>query len=94
MLDLIVDNYFLVMEKLSVRIEDVEEEVIRDTNKRSLARINQLRKELIVLKRNIAPVRDLVASLIRSENNLIDELCLYPNFSLTSSKSLTTLARE
>lgn len=73
MLDLIVDNYFLVMEKLSVRIEDVEEEVIRNSNKRSLARINQLRKELIVLKRNIAPVRDLVGALIRSENDLLDE---------------------
>jgi magnesium transporter len=73
MLDLIVDNYFLVMEKLSVRIEDVEEEVIRNSNKRSLARINQLRKELIVLKRNIAPVRDLVGALIRSENDLLNE---------------------
>jgi magnesium transporter len=44
MLDLIVDNYFFVMEKLSERIEDVEEEVIRNSNTRSLARINSLRK--------------------------------------------------
>jgi len=56
MLDLIVDNYFFVMEKLGDRIEQVEEEVIRNSNTRSLARINQLRKEMIVLKRNIAPV--------------------------------------
>ena len=60
MLDLIVDNYFIVMEKLGDQIEVLEEEVIRNSNKRSLARINQLRKELIVLKRNIAPVRDLI----------------------------------
>ena len=44
MLDLIVDNYFLVMEKLGDRIEMLEEEVIRNSNKRSLAKINQLRK--------------------------------------------------
>ena len=55
MLDLIVDNYFVVMEKLGERIEELEEEVIRKSNTRSLAKINQLRKELIVLKRNIAP---------------------------------------
>ncbi len=73
MLDLIVDNYFFVMEKLGDRIEKVEEEIIRNSNKRSLARINAVRKELIILKRNIAPVRDLVGSLIRSENELIDE---------------------
>ena len=73
MLDLIVDNYFYVMEKLGDRIEQVEEEVIRNSNTRSLARINQLRKELIVLKRNIAPVRDLIASIIRSESELLDD---------------------
>lgn len=74
MLDLIVDNYFLVMEKLSNKIELVEERIVKGhTNKHSLAQINQLRKELIVLKRNIMPVRDLVNSIIRSESVLIDE---------------------
>ena len=73
MLDMIVDNYFLVMEKLGDRIEQVEEEVIRNSNKWSLARINQLRKELIILKRNIVPVRDLVAAVIRSESELFDD---------------------
>ena len=73
MLDLIVDNYFFVMEKLGEKTEMLEEEVIRDSNKRALVHINQLRKELIVLKRNIVPVRDLVGGIIRSENELLDE---------------------
>lgn len=73
LLDLIVDNYFVVMERLGERIEFVEEEIIRNSNTRSLARVNQLRKELIVLKRNIAPVRDLIAGIIRSESDLLDD---------------------
>lgn len=73
MLDLIVDNYFVVMEQLGERIEAVEEDVIRASNTESLAKINQLRKELIILKRNIGPVRDLVASITRSESDLLDE---------------------
>ena len=73
MLDLIVDNYFLVMEKLGERIEILEEEIIRNSNTRSLAKINQLRKELIVLKRNIAPVRDILSSIQRSESELLDD---------------------
>jgi magnesium transporter len=73
MLDLIVDNYYVVMEKLGERIEFLEEEVVRSSNTRSLAKINQLRKELIVLKRNIAPVRDLVSGIIRSESELLDD---------------------
>lgn len=73
MIDLIVDNYFIVMESLGEQIETLEEEVVRRSNKRSLARINQLRKELIVLKRNISPVRDLVAGMIRSESELLND---------------------
>jgi magnesium transporter len=72
LIDLIVDNYFFVMEKLGDAIEAVEEEVIRFSNKRTLARINRLRKEMIVLKRNIVPVRDLIASVIRSESHLLE----------------------
>ena len=73
MLDIIVNNYFLVMEGLGDRIEAVEEEVIRASNTLSLASITQLRKELIILKRNIAPVRDMIASITRSESELLDE---------------------
>lgn len=73
MLDLIVDNYYIVMEKLGERIEQLEEDVIRSSNKISMAKINQLRKELIVLKRNIVPVRDLVSGILRSESELLDE---------------------
>jgi magnesium transporter len=73
MLDLIVDNYYMVMEKLGDRIESLEEEVIRQGNTRTLARINALRKELIVLKRNIAPVRELINGFLRSENDLLDD---------------------
>jgi magnesium transporter len=73
MIDLIVDHYFLVMEKLGERIEQLEEEVIRNSNTRSLAKINRLRKELIVLKRNIQPVRELVYGFIRSESDLLED---------------------
>jgi magnesium transporter len=72
MLDLIVDNYFIVLEKLSEQIEEVEEEVVRGNNPRSLARITLLRKELIILKRNFSPVRELVNSFLRSESELLD----------------------
>lgn len=73
MLDMIIDNYYLVMEKLGERIELLEEKIIRGSNTRSLAEINSLRKELIVLKRNVSPVRDLVNGFIRSESELLEE---------------------
>ncbi len=73
LLDLIVDNYFVVMEKLGEKIEGLEEDIVRNANTRSLAKINSLRKEMIVLKRSIAPVRELVGTVLRSESELIED---------------------
>ena len=73
LIDMIVDHYFIVMEKLGEKIELIEEEIIRYPSTRSLARINQLRKELIVLKRNIAPVRELVNGFIKSDSVLLND---------------------
>ncbi len=73
LLDLIVDHYFVVMEKLGVQMEEMEEEVTRGDNPRSLAGITQLRKELIILKRNFAPVRELINGFLRSDNALLED---------------------
>jgi magnesium transporter len=73
LLDLIVDHYFVVMEKLGERIEQVEEEVTRGNNPRALEHITQVRKELIVLKRNFAPVRELINGFLRSESELLED---------------------
>lgn len=74
MLDLIVDNYFIVMEKMALKIEQIEEEVSHYNNhEKSLSHINLLRKELILLQRYITPVRDLIAGILRSESVLIEE---------------------
>lgn len=73
MLDLIVDHYFVVMERLGEQIEKIEDEVSRGDNPRSLSGITQLRKELIILKRNFAPVRELVNGFLRSDSELLED---------------------
>jgi magnesium transporter len=73
LVDMIVDHYFIVMDKLGDKIEALEEEIIKTPNTRSLAKINQLRKELIVLKRSIAPVREVVNGFVKSESSLVNE---------------------
>ncbi len=73
LIDMIVDNYYIIMEKLGENIEMLEEDIIRRSDTRALARINMLRKEMIVLKRSVGPVRELVNGILRSESELIDE---------------------
>jgi hypothetical protein len=66
LLDMIVDHYFIVMEKLGIRIEEVEDEVTRGNNPRSLTHGTLLKKELIILKRNFSPVREVVNGFLRN----------------------------
>jgi len=73
LIDMIVDNYFVVMEKLGDKIEGLEEDIVRSPNTRSLAKINMLRKEMIILKRSVSPVRELVNGILRSDSELIEE---------------------
>lgn len=76
LIDMIVDHYFVVMEKLSDQIEFAEEEIIRNSSPRTLARINSMRKEIIVLKRNVLPVRELINGFIRTDCPIVQERTL------------------
>ncbi len=76
LIDMIVDNYFVVMEKFGEGIENLEEDIIRRGDNRTLSRVNALRKEMIFLKRSISPVRELINGILRSENKLVEEKTL------------------
>jgi magnesium transporter len=76
MLDMIVDNYFMVMEKIGERIENIEEDIQNNQNQGALTRINLLRKEMIVIKRSIAPLREVINGFIRTDSDLISERTL------------------
>lgn len=73
LIDLIVDNYFVVMEQLGEKIENVEESISRKPDTNTLAIINLLRKEMILLKRTISPVREIINGILRSETKLVED---------------------
>ncbi|MGN6351972.1 MAG: magnesium/cobalt transporter CorA [Parafilimonas sp.] len=73
LIDVIVDNYYTVLELLGEHIETLEEEIIRRGDTRSLALINGLRKEMIILKRNVGPAREVINGFLRSDSDLLNE---------------------
>jgi magnesium transporter len=74
LLDIIVDNYFIVLDKLAIQIEQIEENVLTaKTVDFSINQVNDVRKELMYFKRNVSPVRELLSTIIRSETCLIHE---------------------
>lgn len=73
MLDMIVDNYFIIMEKLGEKIEDLEEDITERPDTRTLSKINFLRKEMMFLRRSISPVREIINGILRSDSDLIND---------------------
>ena len=73
LLDSIVDNYFLLLQALAERIEKVEQSIAESPKKEDLAAIHRLRRELVYLRRNVWPLRDVVSALGRSESKLVTD---------------------
>jgi magnesium transporter len=73
LLDTIVDNYFVVLEKLGEWIEGLEEELVSNPTPETLQTIHTLKRELLFLRRSVWPLREAVMSLERGESSLIHE---------------------
>lgn len=71
LLDAIIDNYFLVLEQINHRIELLEDEVYANPKPIVAQHIQQLKKEVLKIRRWIFPVKELVSRLIDSESPLI-----------------------
>ena len=76
LLDVIVDHYFLVLEAFGTRTEEIEEEITEgDPSPQVQGRLNDLRRNLILMRRAVWPTRDLFATLERG--GIRDELPLF-----------------
>jgi magnesium transporter len=71
LMDAVVDYYFHAIEKIGDKIERIEEEIINEPRRESLIELYNLKREVIYLRKQVWPVRDLVNNLIRSESQLI-----------------------
>ncbi len=73
LIDAIVDNYFVVLEQIGERVEDLEEAIINNPNEHIPGQIHRLKREIAILRKSIWPMREVVAALQRSENDLMTE---------------------
>ena len=71
LIDEIVDNYFVVMEKIEEEIEDLEEELVVNPAQDSIHKINRLKKDMIIIRKSVWPLREVINNLERSESKLI-----------------------
>ncbi len=71
LLDLIVDHYFLVLEDLGEVVEDLEKELVANPNSATLKKIYRLKRDTIVMRRAVWPLREVLSKLTRTESPLI-----------------------
>lgn len=69
MLDAIVDNYFLILEKLGERVESLEDSLIKEPSPRTIQAIHKLKREMIVLRKSVWPLREVVNGLERESRS-------------------------
>jgi len=73
LIDAIVDNYFLVLEKMEDRIEVLEERLVQNPSDDILQTLHRLKREMIYLRKAVWPLRELLSGLERSESTLIQQ---------------------
>lgn len=73
LIDAIVDNYFIVLEKLGERVEVLEEELVTDPGQKTLHEIHSLKREMIYVRKSVWPLREVVGGLERAESPLIKD---------------------
>lgn len=73
LLDAVVDNCFPVLEKYGDILEDLEVLALENPTPTVLHRIHCIKRELVLLRRIIWPLREVIDQLYREEGGIIDE---------------------
>lgn len=73
LVDLVVDNYFSVGDRIEAKIENLEEDILMHTKKSHLIEIIGLRSEILWLRKVLGPQKELIFTLNKKDLKLIDD---------------------
>jgi magnesium transporter len=73
LVDAVVDHYFVVLERVEEKLEDLEDAVFENPTVSTLAEIQRLKVELLRFRKAVWPLRETINGLVREESELIAE---------------------
>lgn len=73
LIDIIVDNYYTVLDEVGQQIEQVEDDIYEGPSNKEFKKIQRIKKELIYLRKALYPLRDAVSKLAKDESGFIDQ---------------------
>ncbi|MFO1318981.1 MAG: magnesium/cobalt transporter CorA [Burkholderiales bacterium] len=71
LLDVIIDQYFLVLDRLGDRIEAADTGIMSRNSADTLRQIHQLKRDMLFVRKAVWPVKEVVASLRHLDTPLI-----------------------
>jgi len=71
LLDTIVDHYFLVLENFGEKLEELETDLLENPDKTTLNKLHMLRRETLLLRRSVYPIREMIGQLEKLEEPMI-----------------------
>ncbi len=71
LLDTLVDRYFQILEMAGEKVELLEDELLAQPTTKHLNLIHRYRRSMIILRRAVWPLREVLNQLERGENDLI-----------------------
>ena len=69
-IDTIVDDYMPLLDTMSDRLDDLQEKIFEDFHQDALKEIFRIKKQLLLLRRAVVPLRDVFNVLMRREQPL------------------------
>ena len=73
LIDLVVDHYFVELEKFGDQVESLEDEVVANPSPKTLRLVHRFKNDMIMLRKSLWPLREVIARLERRESPLISE---------------------
>ena len=78
LIDAVIDAYFPILEEYGKKIEALEDRILESPESSLITEIHEIKRDLLVLRRNIWPVREVLKSLTRESYPAItDETQIY-----------------
>jgi magnesium transporter len=73
LLDTVIDHYFTVLEIMSEKMEAIEQTLLSYPTRETLDLIHRLKKDMVLLRKSVWPLREVMGSLERCESSLINK---------------------
>jgi magnesium transporter len=78
LIDIVVDNYYVVLDKIGDIIDEIEEDAYENPSNQSFNKIQRLKKEIIYLRKALYPLREAIGPILKGESEFIaDESIRY-----------------